>query len=85
MIGMAPKYYGGSAAQGHAADIRAAEVPTDYEVKTLKVDRDEFSGVEYVRNGPLGLVLTLLRSLPPTISLIVGTRGALALRQTARV
>ena len=84
MIGMAPKYYGGSAAQGHAADTRAAEVPTDYEVKTLKVDR-EFSGVEYVRNGPLGLVLTLLRSLPPTISLIVGTRGALALRQTARV
>jgi len=43
-----PKYYGSSVARGHAADIRAAEVPTDCEVKARKADR-EFNGVEYVR------------------------------------
>ena len=47
-IGMTPKYYGSSVARGHAANIRAAEVPTDCEVKARKADR-EFNGVEYVR------------------------------------
>ena len=45
---MSPRYYGGSVARGHAADIRAAEVPKDFEVKARKADR-EFNGVEYVR------------------------------------
>ena len=74
---MTPKYYCGSVARGHAADIRAAEVPTDYEVKARKADR-EFSGVEYVRNGPPGPVHTLLRSMPPTIGLVVGERWELS-------
>jgi len=42
---MAPRYYGGSVARGHAADIRAAEVPKDFEVKARKADR-ELGGVE---------------------------------------
>jgi len=29
---MTLKYYGGSVARGHAADIRASEVPKGYEV-----------------------------------------------------
>jgi len=53
------------------------EVPTDYEVKTRKADR-EFSGAEYVRNGPPGPVLALLRSLPLTTGLVVGARGGLS-------
>ena len=48
-------------------------MPTNYEAKARKTDR-EFSGVEYVRNGPPGPVLTLLRSMPPTIGLVVGAR-----------
>ena len=85
-IGMTLKYYGGSVARGHAADIRAAEVPMEYEVKARMADR-KFSGVGYVRNGPPGPVLTLLRSVPPTTGIIVGARGggALAQRQTVRV
>ena len=72
------KYYGGSVARGHAADIRAAEVQRDYEVKARKADR-ELSSVEYVlRNGPPGPVLTLMRSVPPTIGLVVGARGKLS-------
>jgi len=75
---MTPMYYGGSVAPGHAADIRAVEVPMDYEVKARKADR-EFNGVEYVRNGPPGPVLTfLLRSMPPTIGLVDETRGKLS-------
>jgi len=71
---MTPKYNGGSVARGHAADIWATEVPINYEVKVRKADR-EFNGVEYVRNGPPDPVLTLLRSMPPTTGLVVGTRG----------
>jgi len=52
---------GGSVARGHAAGIRAAEVPTDYEVKARKADR-KFSGVESCRTEP-------------TIGLVVGARG----------
>jgi len=37
---MIPKYYGSSIARGHASDIRAAEVPKDYEVKVRKTDRE---------------------------------------------
>jgi len=46
----------------------------DYEAKALKADH-EFSGTEYVRNGPPGPVLALLRSMPPTTGLVVGARG----------
>ena len=53
---MIPKYYGSSIARGHASDIRAAEVPKDYEVKVRKTDR-EFNGVEYVGDGLSGPVL----------------------------
>ena len=38
----------------------------------------EFSGVEYVRSGPHGPVLTLLRSMPPTIGLVVRAGGGLS-------
>ena len=38
----------------------------------------EFSGAEYVRNGPPGPVLTLLRYVPPTTGLVVGARGKLS-------
>ena len=71
------QYYGGSVAWRHAADIRATEVPKDYEVKARKADR-EFSGVEYVRNVPPGPVLALLRSMPPAISIVVGARRGLS-------
>jgi len=50
--------------------------PTDYEVRVRKADR-EFNGAEYVWNGPPGPALTLLRSMPPTIGLVVGARGEL--------
>jgi len=63
---MAPKYYGASVARGYAAGIWAAEVLVDYETKARKADR-KFNGLEYVRSGPPGLVLNLLRSTPPTI------------------
>ena len=33
--------------------------------------------MEYVRNGPLGPVLALLRSMPPTTGLVVGARREL--------
>jgi len=70
LIPLYQKYYG-SVARGHAGDIRAAEVPTDYEVKARKADR-EFSGAEYARNRPPGPVLTLLKSMPPMTGLVVG-------------
>ena len=35
---MTPKYYGGSVARRHAADILSAEVPMDYEAKARKAD-----------------------------------------------
>ena len=41
---MTPNYYDRG---GCAVDIRAAEVPKDYEIKALKADR-EFNGAEYV-------------------------------------
>ena len=47
-------------------------MPTQNEVKARKADR-EFSDVEYVRNGPPGPVLALLRSLFPTTGLVVGS------------
>ena len=75
-IGMAStrKSYGG---RGCASDIRAAEVPADYKAKARKADR-EFSGSGYVRNEPPDPVLTLLRSMPPTTGLVVGTQGELS-------
>jgi len=76
-IDMTPRYYGGFVARGYAADIRATEVPADYKAKARKADRD-FNGVGYVRNGPPGPVLALLRSMPPTIDLAVGARGELS-------
>jgi len=45
----------------------------DYEAKAHKADR-KFNGAEYVRNGPPGPMLTLLRSIPLTIGLVVGAR-----------
>ena len=54
------------------------------ETNAHKADR-EFNGAEFVRNGPPGPVLTLLRSMPPTIGLVVGTGEALTQRQTVRV
>ena len=52
------------------------------ETNAHKADR-EFNGAEFVRNGRT--VLTLLRSMPPTIGLVVGTGEALTQRQTVRV
>ena len=49
----------------------------DCEVKVRKAHR-EFSGAEYVRNGPPGPELTLLRSMPLTIGLVVGAQGGLS-------
>ena len=49
----------------------------DFEVKARKANR-EFSSAEYVRIGPPGPVLTLLRSMPPTTGLVVGARGELS-------
>ena len=46
-------------------------MPKDCEVKAREVDR-ELSGVEYVRKEPPGPALALLRSIPPTIGLVVG-------------
>jgi len=43
-LGIIPNYYDRG---GCAVDIRAAEVPKDYEIKALKADR-EFNGAEYV-------------------------------------
>jgi len=63
--------------RGCAADIQAADVSKDYEAKDRKTDR-EFSGVEFVRNGPPGSVLTFFRSMPPTTGLVVGARGELS-------
>jgi len=76
-IVMIPRYYGGSAAWGHAANIRAAEVPTDCKVKARTADR-EFDGAEYVRNGPPDPVLALLKSMLSTIGLVVGARRELS-------
>jgi len=45
------------------------------ETNAHKADR-EFNGAEFVRNGPPGPVLTLLRSMPPTIGLVVRARGS---------
>jgi len=58
------KYYRASIPRGRAANIRAVEVPADYETKARKVDA-EYNGWPYQRGGPPGPVLTLLRSLPP--------------------
>ena len=73
-IGYSEKYYRASIARGRAADIRAAEVPADYETKARKVDA-EYNGWPYQRGGPPGPVLTLLRSLPPVTGLGVGFAG----------
>ena len=73
-IGYSEKYYRASIPRGHEADTRAAEVPTDYETKARKVDT-EYNGWPYQRGGPLGHVLTLLRSLPPVTGLGVGFAG----------
>jgi len=45
--------------------------------KARKADR-ELGVVEYVRNGPPGSVLTLLRSMLPTIGVVVGAQGKLS-------
>jgi len=45
--------------------------------KARKADRDS-EGAEHVQNGPTGHVLALLRSMPPTIGLVVGARGELS-------
>ena len=50
------------------------EVPADYETKAQEVGA-EYSGWPYQRGGPPGLVLTLLRSLPPATGLGVGFAG----------
>ena len=63
--------------RGCASDIWAAKVPMDYEAKGREADR-ELSGVEYVRNGPPGPILTLLRFMPPTTGLVVGAWGGLS-------
>jgi len=52
-------------------------MPTDYEAKALKADR-ELNGAEYMRNGPPGPVLNLLRFMPPTIGLVIGAQGELS-------
>ena len=67
-VGHSEKYCRASIARGRAADIRAAEVPVDYETKARKVDA-EYNGWPYQRGGPPGPVLTLLRSLPPASAL----------------
>ena len=65
-LGMASKFYGERAC---AVEIRAAEVPMDYEAKARKVDFNVRA------HGPLSPVLALLRSMPPTIGLVVGYGG----------
>ena len=72
-IDMTPKCYRGPVARGHAADIRAAEVPMDYEAKARKTDH-EFKGVEHVRNGPPGPPM----ASPLMIGLVVRARGGLS-------
>ena len=73
-IGYSEKFYRTSIARGRAVEIRAAEIPADYETKARKVYA-EYNGWPYQRGGPPGPVLTLLRSLPPVTGLGVGSAG----------
>ena len=75
-VGYSEKHYREkvSIACGRAADIRAAEVPVDCETKAQKVGA-EYNSWQYQRGGPLGPMLTFLRSLSPVTGLGVNFAG----------